>query len=133
MSKIVRLTESDLINIVKKVLSEQISTTDAKYKIYPEGGWVKDSRNNTMCVKVESGFPFGTFAQGITKMWKKSDGSAVIVPNGSKIGNIELEPYEVKSALTSLISGRDFVTTKNGAKIIIGKSVVGFCKKDWTS
>ena len=66
-------------------------------------------------------------------MWKKSDGSGIIVPNGSKIGNIELNPYEVKTALTSLSSGKDYVTTKSGAKITIGKSIVGFCKKDWTS
>ena len=72
MGKIVRLTESDLVNLVKKVLEEQISTSDAKYKIFPEGGWVKDSHNNTMCVKVESGFPFGTFAQGISKCGRKA-------------------------------------------------------------
>lgn len=141
MKKIVRLTESDIDRIVKKVINEEnktlvneaLTSKDGTYKLYAQSGWLKDNKGNTMCIKVDATWPFGTFAQGVTNAWRNKDGSAVIQPKGSKIGNIELSSEEVESVLKSLKSGGTFKTSKGGATIYIGKNLVQFCKKEWSS
>ena len=141
MKKIIRLTESDLTRIVRRVINENIdylinesiSSSDGNYTLSVSGGFIKDNLGNTMCVKVDAPWPIGTFAQGIDKAWKNSDGSGTIKPNGSKIGNITLSEDQVDSVLAKLKSGGTYTTTKSGAKIYIGKSLVSWCKKEWKS
>ncbi len=140
MKKIVRLTESDLIRIVKKVINEEkksikesVTSPDKTYTLSAEGGWLVDNKGNKMCVKVEAGWMGGTFAQGVKNLFKNKDGSATMVPNGSKIGNINMNSNELNSVLNTLKMGKDYKTNKSGATITIGKGVVPFCKKDWGS
>jgi hypothetical protein len=141
MKKIIRLTESDLTRIVRRVINENIdylinesiSSSDGNYRLSVSGGFIKDNLGKTMCVKVVAPWPTGTFAQGIDKVWKNSDGSGTIKPHGSKIGNIPLSKDEVDSVLAKLKSGGTYTTKRFGAKIHIGKSLVSWCKKEWRS
>ena len=135
MEKIVRLTESDLTRIVKRVIEEQNqlneSVTFGDYILSTQGGWIKDSKGNTMCVQVQAGFPFGTFAQGITSLKQLPDGGLKIVPTGSKIGNVEISKEDVTNLIQSLKSGKT-ATIKDKVPIKIGKDLVGWCKKEWS-
>jgi hypothetical protein len=99
MKKVIRLTESDLVKIVKRVINESqlinegvptsVFNEKYKYRLTSDGtGWLKSNETEVMCVKVESGFPFGTFAQGIKSLVKTADGGFEIVPTQSKIRNI---------------------------------------------
>ena len=137
MKKTIRLTENDLIKLVKRVINEQfmikesIRSNDGKYELKSQGGFLVDNLGNTFCVKVNS-FLTGDFPQGINKVWKNNDGSAGVLPTGSKIGTIELTPNEVNDALTKLKSGKEFIKKQSGATITIGKNLVGWCKKEWS-
>lgn len=141
MKKIVRLTESELINLVKRVISEEskslvtetLSSSDGTYSLSVSGGYIKDNLGNTMCVKVDAPWPVGTFAQGVKNAWKNKDGSGTIQPQGSKIGSIDMSKSEVDSVLSKLKSVGTYKTTKSGAKITISKNLVDWCKKEWTS
>jgi hypothetical protein len=141
MKKVIRLTESELIDLVKKVISEEkktlvtegLSSTDGKYTLSVNGGWLTDNLGNTMCVKVDAPWPIGTFAQGVKNAWKNKDGSGTIQPQGSKIGNIDMSKADVDAVLAKLKSGGTYKTTKSGATITIGKGLVSWCKKEWGS
>jgi hypothetical protein len=141
MKKIVKLTESDLVNIIKKIINEETNLTEGSvsiknpnFTITADGsGWLKDGKNNLMCVKVDAPWPIGTFAQGIKNIIPKKDGGATIIPTGSKIGNIEITGKEFLSLATSILNGSPYRIRKSGSDISIGKSIVPFCKKDWGS
>jgi hypothetical protein len=136
MKKIIRLTESDLIKLVKKVIIEEKksineSVTVGDYTLSTEGGWIKDSKGNKMCVQVQAGFPIGTFAQGITALKQSSGGSLTIVPTGSKIGNIDVPKSEFTNLINTLKSGKTATMNKSGVTIKIGKGLVPWCKTEW--
>ena len=141
MGKIIRLTESELIGLVKRVISEEkkplisegLTSTDGKYTLTASGGWITDNLGNTMCVKVDAPWPIGTFAQGVKNAWKNKDGSGVIQPQGSKIGAIDMSKADVDAVLAKLKAGGTYKTTKSGATITIGKGLVSWCKKEWAS
>lgn len=120
------LTES-----VKNITEGTVTVSDPKYSITAKGdGWLRDSRGKTMCVKVEAGFPWGTFAQGIQDIYPTSDG-IVIKPTQSKIGDIDMTKTQLRGLANSVLNGKAYTFNKSGAKITIGANIVDFCKKDW--
>lgn len=135
MKKIIRLTESDLTRIVKRVIEEQNqlneNVTFGDYTLTTQGGFIKDSKGNTMCVQVEALWPLGTFAQGITSLKQLPDGGLKIVPTGSKIGSVEVSKNDTTNLILSLKNGKT-ATIKDKATIKIGKDLVGWCRKQWS-
>ena len=144
MKKIVRLTESDLVKIVKRVINESQLINEGRptsvyndkydYKLSTDGsGWLRSNDGETMCVKVESGFPFGTFPQGIKELIKTGNGGFEIVPTKSQIGNIKITKDEFNQLAYSLEHKGIYTINKGGAKITIGSKVVPYCKSVWQS
>lgn len=140
MAKIIKLTESDLVRIVKRVISEGETLTEGalsspsvpSYKVINSNGWLKDSNGEFMCVKVVSGKKI--FAQGISNI--KGDGNgATIYPNDAIWGldEIPMTKDEVTNILKALKAGQTSKTVKPAATIYIGKSLVPWCKSQWKS
>jgi len=144
MKKVIKLTESDLVRIVKRVIKESqlinegtpssVYNEKYDYKLSADGtGWLKSNKGETMCVKVESGMLFGTFPQGIKELIKTGNGGFEIVPTKSKIGNIEITKDEFNQLANSLELTGVYTVNKGGAKITIGSKVVPYCKSVWKS
>lgn len=142
MKKVVKLTETDLVRIVKRVINESQLINEGRpssvynekydYKLTADGsGWLKSNVGETMCVKVESGFPFGTFAQGIKELKKNNNGGFGIVATKSRIGDIPITKDEFNQLAYSLETKGIYTVNKGGAKITIGSKVVPFCISDW--
>ena len=140
MAKIIKLTESELVKIVKRVISEGETLTEGalsspsvpSYKVISSNGWLKDSNGEYMCVKVVTGSK--TFAQGISNI--KGDGNgAIIYPNDAMwgFGELDMTKDEVANVLKALKAGQTSKTVKTGATIYIGKALVPWCKSQWKS
>lgn len=141
MRNIIRLTESELVNLVKRVISEEkksklnesIQLANPNFVLNAVGGFLKDGKGNLGCVKVEAPWPIGTFAAGISGLKMNSDGSASITPTDSKIGSVTvLKPDLIKLA-NAWNSNQIFTTSTKGSTIKIDKKLVPWCKKQWSS
>ena len=145
MRKIVRLTESDLTRIVRRVLSEEknnineddlpvgvITVSNPKLVLKATGGLLNDGDGGLGCVRVEAPF-FGTFAAGIDRLKMNSDGSGNITPVKSKIGSIDITKPDLIKLAQAWKSNQLFTTWSAGSKIQIGTSILPWCKKQWSS
>jgi len=146
MRKIVRLTESDLTRIVRRVLSEEknninedalpvgiITVSNPKLVLKATGGLLNDGDGGLGCVRVEAPWPFGTFAAGIDRLKMNSDGSGNITPVKSKIGSINITKPDLIKLAQAWKSNQLFTTWSAGSKIQIGTSILPWCKKQWSS
>ncbi len=146
MRKIVRLTESDLTRIVRRVLSEEknnineddlpvgiITVSNPKLVLKATGGLLNDGDGGLGCVRVEAPWPFGTFAAGIDRLKMNSDGSGNITPVKSKIGSINITKPDLIKLAQAWKSNKLFTTWSAGSKIQIGTSILPWCKKQWSS
>ena len=142
MGKIIRLTESELVNLVKRVISEEkkminegaLSSPSVQgYKVINSNGWLKDSKGDLMCVKVVASTG-KVFAQGISNIKSDGAGGAVIEPTDAMwgFGSIPMDKNEVATVLKTLKSGGTSKTPATGATIYIGKSLVPWCKAQWS-
>lgn len=99
------------------------------------GGWLKDNKNRIGCVKVDSPWPFGTFAQGIKKLIQRLKGNVVATPSKAidLYDEIEMSKSEKESLVKKWENNEVFVKKQNGAEIHIGrtKGLTNYCKKEW--
>jgi hypothetical protein len=146
MRKIVRLTESDLTRIVRRVLSEEknnineddlpvgvITVSNPKLVLKATGGLLNDGDGGLGCVRVEAPWPFGTFAAGIDRLKMNSDGSANITPSQSSVGSITVPKSELLKLANAWNNNQMYTINKSGSTIKIGKGLVNWCRQQWKS
>jgi hypothetical protein len=140
MPKIVKLTESDLVRIVQRILTEEknninesIQLANPNFILNTAGGLLKDGKGNLGCVKVEAPWPIGTFAAGITSLKMNSDGSANITPSQSSVGSITVPKSELLKLANAWNNNQMYTINKSGSTIKIGKGLVNWCRQQWKS
>ena len=140
MPKKIIISESVLKKIIDRLLNEETTSTGGyelnspKATIKSMGGFVMVNGKST-CVVVKKGD--NMFAQGISSVSKKSNGSMDISPNVGWVGSaagydkINMVQSEVIDLVNKINSGNDFVVYRDGAKITIAARLVPWCKKNF--
>lgn len=139
MGRIIKLTEKDLTNLVKKVLNEgeMVKTSIPNLTLKAENGWLKDNKGKYGCIKVSPDSYFvGDFALGVKNLIPNSGGGITISWGGDNPGKVDITNSEFKQLSKNWNEGRDYKKTKtikgHTANITIGKGVRNWCKSQWS-